>query len=135
MITIKEYIDYKHEEIMELYKSVNWTNYTDRPDMLKKSYINSLKTLAAYDDNKLVGIIRIVGDGISIIYIQDLIVLPTYQRKGIGTKLLKEILDLYKDTYQKVLLTDNTEKNVTFYKSLGFVPCKDNACQAFMKNY
>ena len=83
----------------------------------------------------MVGIIRAVGDGYSIVYIQDIIVLPEYQRKGIGTLLLDKILSEYKNVYQKALMTDNTEKNIQFYKSVGFTMDTDINSRAFLKIY
>lgn len=80
--SIKEYGEYREPEILGLYRSVGWTNYTDNPDMLKNAYANSLKILGAYSDKQLLGIIRVVGDGCSIVFIQDLLVFPEYQHKG-----------------------------------------------------
>lgn len=133
--TVKEYSVYNEEEILNLYDSVGWTNYTSNPSMLTNAYKHSLKILGAYDADKLVGIIRVVGDGYSIVYIQDIIVLPEYQRKGIGTTLIKEILSEYKDVYQKALMTDNTEKSIQFYKSVGFLMDTDMECRAFFKDF
>ncbi len=133
--TIKEYSIYNESEILNLYSSVNWSNYTQNPSMLKNAYKHSLKILGAYDADKLVGIIRAVGDGYSIVYIQDIIVLPEYQRKGIGTLLLDKILSEYKNVYQKALMTDNTEKNIQFYKSVGFTMDTDINSRAFLKIY
>lgn len=133
--TIQEYNNYEESEILNLYAKVGWANYTRNPDMLKNAYQHSLKIYGAYDKEKLVGIIRAVGDGHSLVYIQDILVLPEYQRKGIGTILLKKILAEYKDVYQKVLLTDNTEKNISFYQSAGFTADSDVNCKAFFKLY
>lgn len=128
---IKEYKNYNDEEILNLYKSVGWTNYTSNPQMLQAAYAHSLKILGAYEKDKLLGIIRVVGDGHSVVFIQDILVYPEYQRQGIGTALIKQILQDYKDVYQKHLLTDNTEKTVQFYKSLGFTMDTDMECRAF----
>ena len=133
--TIKEYIKYNEQEILNLYNSVGWANYVENPEMLKGAYEHSLKTYGAYSNEKLVGVIRVVGDGHSVIFIQDIIVLPEYQHKGIGTVLLRRILDDYKCVYQKHLLTDNTEKTIQFYKSLGFKMDTDIECRAFSKYY
>lgn len=132
---IKEYSIYNKVEILNLYDSVGWSNYTSNPSMLSNAYKHSLKILGAYDADKLVGIIRVVGDGYSMVYIQDIIVLPDYQRKGIGTLLLEKILFEYKNVYQKALITDNTEKNIQFYKSLGFMLDTDMDCRAFLRIY
>lgn len=132
---IKEYTSYKEEEILHLYESVGWTNYTSNPSMLENAYKNSLKIYGAYEGNKLLGIVRVVGDGYSIIYIQDILILPEYQRKGIGRALMEKVLDAYKHVYQKTLMTDNTEKSIQFYKSVGFTMDTDVECRAFMKVY
>ncbi len=132
-IKISEYNNYKPEEILNLYGSVGWCSYTNRLDMLEHAFEHSLKILGAHDGEKLVGIIRAVGDGYSVLFIQDILVIPEYQRKGIGTKLLKSILDLYPDVYQIQLVTDNTEKTIAFYKSCGFLPYSEIGCEGFMK--
>lgn len=131
--TLKEYGTYNEEEILNLYSSVGWTNYTNNPKMLEKAYENSLKIYGAYVEEKLVGIIRAVGDGYSQVYIQDILILPEYHRNGIGTALLQKMLDTYKDAYQVDLMTDNTEKTVGFYKSMGFTNVSDLGCCAFKK--
>ena len=129
--TLKEYTGYNEEESLGLYARLGWTNYTDKPEMLKNAYLNSLKIYGAYVDDKLVGIIRAVGDGYSVIFIQDLLVHPEFQRKGIGTLLLKKVLCEYDSVYQKHLITEDTEKTTLFYKSLGFVDNSEIGCKAF----
>ena len=131
--SIKEYEAYHEEEILPLYESVGWTNYTQKPQMLKEAYLHSLKSYAAYVGNKLVGIIRVVGDGASVVFVQDLLVYPQYHRQGIGTALLKKIMEEYDGVYQLHLLTENTEKTIAFYKSLGFLMDTDIECRAFSK--
>lgn len=74
--SILPYSNYQDEEIKPLYESVGWTSYLRYPELLPKAYAHSLKTFAAFDGDHLVGIIRAVGDGISILYIQDLLVHP-----------------------------------------------------------
>lgn len=133
--TIKEYDVYKQQEVLSLYESVGWTSYTENPDMLRLAFAGSLKVLGAWVDDILVGVIRVVGDGASIVYIQDILIRPECQRKGIGTALMKQILDTYSGVYQKCLSTDNTEKTVAFYRSLGFYKLDDWDCCGFMKNF
>ena len=121
------------EEIINLYQSVGWTNYLERISVLEEAYANSLCVIGAYNNEKLVGIIRAVGDGRTIVFVQDIIVLPEYQRKGIGTKLLKAVMDKFHDVYQMELLTDNTEKTKAFYRSVGFTASDDIGCVAFIR--
>lgn len=132
-INISEYIEYNQNEILDLYKSVGWTNYTKHPERLQKGYANSLCILAAYCENKLVGILRAVGDGATILFIQDIIVLPEFQRMGIGTSLMKFAMKKYSDVYQIELLTDNTEKTIEFYKSVGLIPANEIGALSFIR--
>lgn len=133
MIEIREYSKYDPNEVMALYRSVGWTNYTERPEMLQNAFSHSLLTLGAYEDTRLIGLVRVVGDGFSAILIQDILVFPEHQRKGVGTALIRAVLKRYPDVYQINLLTDNTSKTISFYKSLGFIEASDLGCCAFLK--
>ena len=120
MITIRKQEIVKLEDVLHLYQAVGWTNYTNQPQMLEQALSHSLVIYLALDGDSVVGLIRLVGDGFSSVFVQDLIVLPSYQRQGIGRSLMKEALEDYKDAYQVQLVTEQTEKNVGFYRSLGF---------------
>ena len=132
---IKEYKEYKAEEIRRLYTEVGWKAYTDNMTALELGYKNSLLVLAAYEGDELLGIIRVVGDGYTIVFIQDILVFPSKQRQGIGTALIKAVLEKYSDVRQIELTTDNTDKTVSFYKSLGFAEFSEMGCCGFMKDY
>lgn len=133
-MTIREYTEFDLREIMNLYSSAGWVNYTRNPQVLVSAYKNSLLTLGAYDeDDKLVGIIRVVGDGASIVFVQDLLVLPEYRRRGIGSRLLDHVIRHYNDVYQMELLTDDNPETTAFYRSHGFVKVGDAGLSAFMK--
>ena len=51
------------EDLLALYSSVGWTNYTNNPTMLEEAVKASLWQLAVYDEEELVAYIRLVGDG------------------------------------------------------------------------
>ena len=122
---IKEYLSYDEKEILALYESVGWTAYTENPAALRLGFAHSLLTLAAYEGDRLLGLIRTVGDGHTIVFIQDILVHPTAQRKGIGTALVKAVLDRFPLVRQVELATDNTAKTLAFYRSLGFSPMEE----------
>ena len=130
---ICEYMQYIEQEILPLYASVGWTAYTDHPEQLRKGFENSMLTLAAYENEQLLGIIRTVGDGHTIVFVQDILVFPEYQRKGVGSALLQAILDRYSHVRQIELATDNTPKTIAFYKSMGFREMSEIGCCGFMK--
>lgn len=131
-VQIKEYKKYNSEDIPKLYDSVGWSAYTDDLAALENGFNNSLKILAAYKNDELVGIIRAVGDGYTVVFIQDILVLPEYQRQGIGSALLKAIVDCYPNVRQIQLTTDCTEKTIAFYKSVGFIEFSEIDCCGFI---
>ena len=130
---IREYTEYNADEIRSLYDSVGWTAYTRDMPALEKGYRNSLLTLAAYEKDQLVGIARAVGDGATIVFIQDILVKPDRQRQGIGTALLKAMLDRYANVRQIELTTDSRPETIAFYKSLGFSEFSQIGCSGFMR--
>ena len=120
MINITKETSVSIDDVLHLYQAVGWTNYTNQPQMLEQSLAHSLAIYVARDSEEIVGLVRLVGDGFSSVFVQDLIVLPSYQRQGIGSDLMKEALGDFKDAYQVQLATDQTEKTLGFYRSLGF---------------
>ena len=131
-MTIQEYNHYREEEILSLYRSVGWTAYTDHPDALREGFSHSLLSLAAYEDERLVGLIRTVGDGVTIVLIQDLLVLPEHQRNGIGSRLLQALVERFAHVRQIQLVTDQTPKTISFYQAQGFVELSQLGCCGFM---
>ena len=128
MIKITKETSVSLDDVLHLYQAVGWTNYTNQPQMLAQALSHSLATYLARDGEKIVGLVRLIGDGFSSVFVQDLIVLPTYQRQGIGSTLMKQALSDYKDAYQVQLATEQTEKNLGFYRSLGFETLSSFQC-------
>ena len=129
---IREYTRYNEEDILRLYTSVGWAAYTCDPAALREGFANSLCVLAAYEDEELLGIIRAVGDGVTVVFVQDILVFPEKQRLGVGTALLRAVLERYSHVRQIELVTDNTEKTISFYRSMGFRELSEIGCRGFM---
>ena len=123
---------YDEGAVLALYAAVGWTNYTARPEMLERAFSGSLCALAARAGGRLAGVVRAVVDGASVLYVQDLLVLPEYQRRGLGGLLLRELLARYPDVYQTVLLTDDTPEHAAFYESAGFKSAEKYGCGAYV---
>ena len=128
MIKITKETSVSIDDVLHIYQAVGWTNYTNQPQMLAQALTHSLSIYLACDDEKIVGLVRLIGDGFSSVFVQDLIVLPTYQRQGIGSTLMKQALSDYKDTYQIQLATEESEKTLGFYRSLGFETLSSFQC-------
>lgn len=118
-ITYKEEKAIGTDELLALYNDAGWKAYTSEPEKLTAAVSNSLFVLTARDGGKLTGLLRAVGDGLTIIYIQDILVLNSHRRKGTGSMLLKVALEKYSQVRQIVLLTDNKPETVSFYEQAG----------------
>lgn len=120
-------------DLLSLYNDANWLAYTNNPDLLQQAVSNSLYVLTVWENHKLVGLIRLVGDGLTIVYIQDILVIKSHKRRKIGSLLLQKALEKYKNVRQKVLLTDDNEETRGFYEALDFTSCDKGQLVAFVK--
>ena len=102
-------------------------------DGRRRGFAGSLLTLAARENGTLVGLLRAVGDGCTVVLVQDLLVRPDHQRRGIGTALMQAALERFRSVRQVQLLTDDTEKTKGFYRSLGLLTLPELGCCGFMR--
>lgn len=123
----------RFNEILDLYEEVDWTNYTTRPERLRAGYAGSLAVWGAFVGEKLVGVVRVVGDGATIVFVQDLIVAPMHQRRGIGAQLMRAVIERFLDVYQMELLTDDGSGACALYERLGFVRSDAMGCVAYVR--
>lgn len=108
------------EEWAYLRASTPWSSHTK--EVLATALKNSLQTVAAYYDDNIIGMGRITGDNILSFFIQDVIVLPDYQNRGVGTLIVNSLLDYaYRHAVSTtvVSLMASQGKEV-FYEKLGF---------------
>ena len=69
--------DLQLTEVTELYRAVEWFAYTNDPDQLVRSLEGSTTIVAAREGQTLVGLARVISDGASICYLQDILVRPS----------------------------------------------------------
>lgn len=105
------------EAMADLRESVGWNR-------MEKEYGNPLMTsffhIAVYDDEQLVGFVDSVSNGVTDAYIQDLIVCPDYQGKGIGTDLMKKMIASLKEKHIYIISVIFEERLKPFYDRFGF---------------
>ena len=123
-----------NNQLLYLYNSVGWYAYTNNDQDLTKMVKNSFWWAACYDAEQLVGFIRCIGDGHSIIYVQDILVNPDYQRKKIDSALLNLALETFKSVRQFVLITDDSKETVDFYQSMGLKTLDCLNIKGFMRH-
>jgi len=108
------------DEARELYDSVGWSAYTEHLERLMAALAGSSSVVAARYRGRLVGLARVVSDGASICYLQDVLVQPDVHGFGVGTSLVHAVLEPFSAVRQKVLLTDDEPAQRAFYESLGY---------------
>jgi len=116
------------DEIVELYKAGGWWKESYNPSSIHQMIIGSFVFAVVVDNksDKAVGMGRVISDGVSDAYIQDLVVLPEYRKKGLGKKLVDILI---KQCLSKgivwigVIAEPGSDK---LYQGLGFKPMKDH---------
>lgn len=102
-ITYKQVKNIDKSKIARLYSNVGWTAYTNNMNQLHQALSQSYDVTSAWDKDILVGLVRTVSDGLTILYIQDILVLISYQNNGIASMLIEIILEKHKTVRQKIL--------------------------------
>ena len=113
------------EQVQELFLSVNWVsgNY---PERLYKALINSSTVLTVWDDERLVGLIRVLDDTEMLAQIHYVLVHPDYQGKGIAGKMIERIKEKYKNFFYIEAMPED-KNNVPFYQKHGFALMENGA--------
>jgi GNAT superfamily N-acetyltransferase len=106
------------EDVLALYRSVGWSAAT-KPDALMGALNGAHGTASAWDDARLVGVAYAISDGHLVVNYAHLVVAPPYQRRGIGTSIMRLLMSRYEGFHQQTILA--AEHSIAFYASLGFV--------------
>ena len=128
-IVVKFVNNWPKEDIVELYKAGGWwrENWStlNISSIIKGSFVFSVAV--ENDSGKTIGMGRLISDGASDAYIQDLVVLPSYRHFGIGKKIVKELINhcLKKNINWIGLISE--PGNEDFFKNSGFRIMKNHS--------
>lgn len=120
------------EQIEELFLSVKWIS-GKYPDRLYRALLNSSTVITAWDNKRLVGLIRVLDDGGMVAYIHYVLVHPDYHKNGIAGTMIKQVKEKYKN-YLYLEVMPEESKNATFYERFGFQVMKDGVAMQ-ISNY
>lgn len=116
---------FNKEQVEELFLSVGWFS-GQYPERLYKALMNSSTVLTVWDEDKLIGLIRVLDDTEMLAQIHYVLVHPDYQGKGIAGQMIEYIKEKYKDfLYIEGMPED--KGNVPFYVKHGFTEMKNGA--------
>jgi GNAT superfamily N-acetyltransferase len=109
------------EEYETLIRAVGWAKYAN-PEATHAALQNTLYAVLAVAGDLAVGMARLVGDGATAFYVQDVMVLPAYQRQGIGTALMEAVMGHFRRaTPRQSSMGLFTGRNLAgFYERHGF---------------
>ena len=116
------------DEIVELYRAGGWWKESYDTSLINQMIDGSFVFAVVVDTtiDKAVGMGRVISDGISDAYIQDLVVLPKYRGHGIGKKLVDFLIKQCLSNgivWIGVIAEPGSDK---LYRGLGFKPMKDH---------
>ena len=121
-ITYKDIHDFSEKDLEELFLSVDWSSghFSEKLVVAMKNF----KTVfSAWDEDKLVGMICVMDDGIMNAYVHYLLVNPVYHGKTIGRTLVEMVKEKYKDYMRVAVIAYDNEAR--FYENCGFEKSKD----------
>ena len=126
MISIKENVN-SIKKFNYLYDAVGWGSYDEK--VSEKALANTMYSVSVYDDDKIIGYGRIIGDGICFLYIHDVMVIPKYQNKKVGSQIMNKLLEKInqikiENPYVRVYLGASKGKE-KFYERFGFIKRED----------
>ncbi len=106
------------QQVQELFLSVGWVS-GQYPSRLHKALMHSATVITVWDQDKLVGLARVIDDSELVAFLHYVLVHPDYQHQGIAGKMLQMIIEKYKD-YLYIEGMPEESKNADFYKQFGF---------------
>jgi len=117
-IKYKDIHNFECEELERLFLSVEWSSGYF-PDKLTFAMKNYETVFSAWDEDKLIGMICAMDDGVMNAYVHYLLVDPDYHGKTIGRTLVNMVKEKYKDYMRIVVVAYDDEMH--FYESCGFI--------------
>ena len=112
--------DLPSDQLHKLFTSVGWAGGAEAPDMINYfniPFINSTLVISAWDNEQLVGAVRVLSDKFIRSIIYDLVVDPEYHSRGIGTELVKRCIAHFP---KSEWLVGCLKDRASFYEKIGF---------------
>ena len=109
-------------QLHHLFLMAGWVGVESTPDanILKNfniPFVNSTLVISAWENERLVGVVRVLSDKIIRSVIYDLVIDPEYKNKGIGKELVKRCIEHFPNSEWLV----QTEKHISgYYENIGF---------------
>jgi GNAT superfamily N-acetyltransferase len=105
------------EDIVALYRANGWSS-AEKPRELLAALADSHSVVTAWSGGHVIGIGNAISDGHLVVYYPHLLVHPTFQGRGVGTELMRQLMNKYSGFHQQMLVADG--RAIDFYRRCGF---------------
>lgn len=119
MITYTSEKKFSQSDVESLFLSVGWHS-GHFPLRLHRALLASSFVATAWEDGRLVGLVRTFDDGCMTAFVHYLLVAPDCQGKGVASSLMSMVRERYAD-YLYVNVMPEDSANEAFYVKQGFV--------------
>jgi len=111
------------KDFLKLRETTGWSSSLTE-QQVEAGLRNSLVTVSAVCEGRIIGMGRLIGDGLCACYVQDMVVYPEFQGVGIGKSIMDRLISFvkengYTDTSVTIGLFSAKGKE-GFYRNLGF---------------
>jgi aralkylamine N-acetyltransferase len=120
-------------KVCELYKVAGWWDEPCSPEQISRLVTESFCFLSVWEEDKLLGMGRVISDSFSDAYIQDVFVMEGYRKQGIAKKLVGKLIEYCKNKNINWIALIAAPGSVSVYEKLGFEKMIDHTPMQFQK--
>jgi GNAT superfamily N-acetyltransferase len=123
-VTLRQVRQWDCANIIELYRAGGWWNEERDEPSIQPLITGSFAFVVAVEScsGRAVGMGRVIADGVSDAYLQDVVVLPSYRQQGIGRRIVTELIQVCTGAGFSWIGLIAQPGSANLYASLGFTP-------------
>ncbi len=119
--------------LQALYRDAGWFNQADMMDEVIRGMRGGGRIVTAWDDTTLIGVAHAIGDGHTMLVVQNVCVLGSFRRRGVGRGLMRRLLAPYAGVRQVLLVANDSPEARSFFTACGFDDVKKYGCTGFVQ--
>ncbi len=112
--------EYRLEDVVNLYKDAGWWEDSFTSDFIPEIMKNSYCFAGVFENDKMIGMGRVLSDGCSDAYIQDITILKEFRGRGLGLKITNFIIEHLKENDIDWIALIGAPGTQKFYEKMGF---------------
>ena len=108
----------KESDVKFLYSACEWW-HAKIPQRTLRALEGGWRCITAWDEDNLVGLVYAISDGELYAYVTHALVHPEYRRQGIGTELMRRLMEGTEE-FESIVTISATSEARQFYETVGF---------------